>query len=232
MTSFRTLALVLVSVGLLISQTLQAQSTNDDVIWPGFGVGLKVGTLGLGADLALPIVSERLNLRVSRNYLNFSYDGTADDIDYDFTLEFNHLMLLADWHPFGNNFRLSAGPVWSGNSKVKLKGTPTDYVTIGDHEYSPDSVGTLNGELVFESGAPYVGLGFGNSIGPYDQSWSFVFDLGVILQTFDTTLSANGSAASSPEFQADLKKEQDDLQEDLDQFKIYPVLQFGVAYHF
>jgi hypothetical protein len=59
-----------------------------------------------------------------------------------------------------------------------------------------------------------------------------VFDLGVILQTFDTTLSANGSAASSPEFQADLKKEQDDLQDDLDQFKIYPVLQFGVAYHF
>ena len=232
MNSLRSLVLAFVSVGLLISHTLQAQSTDDDVIWPGFGVGLKVGTLGLGADLSLPIVSERLNLRVSQSYLDFSYDGTADDIDYEFTLEFNHLMVLADWHPFGNNFRLSAGPVWSRDSTVKLRGTPTDDVTIGDHDYPPEAVGTLDGELLFESVAPYVGIGFGNSIGPYDQSWSFVFDLGVILQTFDTTLSANGSAASSPEFQADLKKEQDDLQEDLDQFKIYPVLQFGVAYHF
>ena len=35
-----------------------------------------------------------------------------------------------------------------------------------------------------------------------------------------------------PTFQEDLKKEENELQDSLDRFKIYPVLQFGVAYHF
>ena len=118
----------------LVAMTLSsagAQSTSStEYSWPGFGVGVKVGTLGLGADLTLPVVPDRLNLRVSGNYLNYSYDGTADDIDYRFTLDFKDAMLLADWHPFANNFRVSAGVVKHDNSKVKLKGTPTDPVDI------------------------------------------------------------------------------------------------------
>ena len=42
-------------------------------------------------------VPDRLNLRLSGNYLNYSYDGTADDIDYEFTLDFKTATLLADW---------------------------------------------------------------------------------------------------------------------------------------
>lgn len=235
MTMYRASALAVLLASLVILQavpTLQAQSVSEEYSWPGIGVGVKVGTLGLGSDLSLPVVPDRLNLRVSGNYLNFSYDGTADDIDYRFTLDFKDLMLLGDWHPFANNFRISAGVVWHDGSKVKLKGTPTDDVDIGGHDYPAELVGTLRGELAFESAAPYVGIGFGNAIGPYEQTWSFIFDLGIIIQTFDSTLSADGPIASDPTFQADLKKEQDDLQDSCDQFKVYPVLQFGVAYHF
>jgi hypothetical protein len=235
MTTYRAIALAVLLAGLMILQILpaaQAQSISEEYAWPGVAVGVKVGTLGLGADLSLPVMPDRLNLRLSGNYLNYSYDGTADDIDYTFTLDFKDFMLLGDWHPFANNFRISAGAVWNSDSKVKLEGTPTDNVEIGDHEYTPEQVGTLNGELVFESVAPYVGIGFGNAIGPYEQTWSFVFDLGVIFQTFDSSLTADGPIVGDPTFQADLKKEQDDLQDSCDQFKVYPVLQFGVAYHF
>ena len=235
MTIYRAVALTVLLAGLSISQAVpsaQAQATSEEYAWPGVGVGVKVGTLGLGGDVSLPIFPDRLNLRVSGNYLNFSYDGTADDIDYEFTLDFKDLMLLGDWHPFANNFRISGGMVWHDSSKVKLEGTPTDDVDIGDHEYSPEAIGTLRGQLDFEDMAPYVGIGFGNAIGPYEQTWSFVFDLGVIIQTFDATLEADGPAASIPQFQADLRKEEEELQDDLDGFEIYPVLQFGVAYHF
>jgi hypothetical protein len=235
MSSQHTVTRSVLLAGLTIVLTVaaaQSQSISEEYAWPGFAVGVKVGTLGLGGDVSLPVIPDRLNLRVSGNYLNYSYDGTANDIDYKFTLDFKDFMLLGDWHPFVNNFRVTAGGVWNSNSKVKLNGTPTDDVTIGDHDYTPDQVGTLNGELVFESVAPYVGIGFGNAIGPYEQTWSFVFDLGVIIQTFDSTLSADGPIASDPTFQVDLRKQQDDLQDSLDQFKIYPVLQFGVAYHF
>jgi hypothetical protein len=232
MTPYRAITLAVLLAGFAISQAAPAQWTSEDSSWPGFGVGVKVGTLGLGGDVSLPIIPDRLNMRMSGNYLDFSYDGTADDIDYEFTLDFKDLMLLGDWHPFANNFRVSGGVVWHDGSKVKLMGTPTDNVTIGDHEYTPEQIGTLNGELAFENAAPYVGIGFGNAIGPYEQTWSFVFDLGVIFQTFDATLTADGPAASIPQFQADLKKEEEDLQDDLESFEIYPVLQFGVAYHF
>ena len=215
-----------------LAPTARAQAVSEDRTWPGFGVGAKIGTLGLGGDVSLPILPDRINLRVSGNYMNFSYDGTADDIDYEFTLDFKDLMLLGDWHPFANNFRISGGMVWHDNSRVKLEGTPTDSVTIGDHEYPPEAVGTLRGQLDFEDMAPYVGIGFGNAIGPYEQTWSFVFDIGVIIQTFDASLSADGPASSIPQFQSDLRKEEDELQDDLDGFEIYPVLQFGVAYHF
>jgi hypothetical protein len=235
MATYRAITLAVLLAGLMISQAVpaaQAQSISEEYAWPGIAVGVKVGTLGLGGDVSLPIFPDRLNLRVSGNYLNYSYDGTANDIDYKFTLDFKDFMLLGDWHPFANNFRVSAGAVWNSNSKVKLEGTPTDDVTIGDHDYPAALVGTLNGELVFESVAPYVGIGFGNAIGPYEQTWSFVFDLGVIIQTFDSTLSADGPISGDPGFQADLKIQQDELQDSCDQFKVYPVLQFGVAYHF
>ena len=217
--------------GLWSLSTAQAQTRSEKHEWPGFGIGVKVGTLGLGADLSLPIVPDRLNLRLSGNYLNYSYDGTADDIDYEFTLDFKTATLLADWHPFANNFRISAGVV-RNDSKVKLDGTPTDEVTIGDRDYPPQLVGTLTGQLDFEDLAPYIGIGFGNAIGPYEQTWSFVFDLGVIIQTFDATLVSDGPLSGNPTFQEDLKKEENELQDSLDRFKIYPVLQFGVAYHF
>ena len=220
-----------VCAGLLTLSTAQAQTRSEGHAWPGFAVGVKVGTLGLGADLSLPIVPDRLNLRLSGNYLNYSYDGTADDIDYEFKLDFKTATLLVDWHPFANNFRISAGVV-RNDSKVKLDGTPTDEVTIGDHDYPPELVGTLTGQLDFKDVAPYIGIGFGNAIGPYEQTWSFVFDFGVIIQTFDATLQSDGPLSGNSTFQEDLKKQEKDLQDSLDPFKIYPVLQFGVAYHF
>ena len=235
MTTYRAITLAVLLAGLMILQAIpatQAQSTSEEYSWPGIGLGVKVGTLGLGADLTLPIVPDWINLRLSGDFMDFSYKGTANDIDYTFTLDFKTAMLLADLHPFANNFRISAGAVWNGSSKVKLNGEPRDDVTIGDHDYTADQVGTLNGELAFESVAPYFGIGFGNAIGPLEQTWSFVFDLGVIIQTFDSTLTADGPISGDPTFQADMKKEQDDLQDSCDQFKVYPVLQVGVGYHF
>ena len=234
MTTNRAIRLIVLFVDIMVLQAIpatQAQSTTEEYSWPGFAVGVKVGTLGLGADLSLPIVPDRINLRLSGNYLNYSYDGTANDIDYTFTLDFKTAMLLADWHPFANNFRISAG-LLRNDSKVELDGTPTDEVKIGDHDYPPELVGTLTGQLDFKDVAPYVGIGFGNAIGPYQQTWNFVFDLGVIIQTFDATLQSDSPLSGDPTFQEDIKKQEKDLQDSLDQFKIYPVLQFGVAYHF
>jgi len=89
----------------------------------------------------------------------------------------------------------------------------------------------LKGDLDFDDIAPYVGLGYGRTFGEEAQ-WVFAFDLGVLFQTFDVSLSADGLLSQDPEFQSDLKQEEEDVDDELDIIKVYPVLAFGVGYRF
>ena len=50
--------------------------------------------------------------------------------------------------------------------------------TIGGNSYPPELIGTLRGAVSMEDVAPYLGIGYGNAVGP-DTTWSFVFDVGV-----------------------------------------------------
>jgi len=45
-------------------------------------------------------------------------------------------------------------------------------------------------------------------------------------------LSATGTLAGNPEFRANLAKEEDDLQDEADKFKIYPVLSANLYFRF
>jgi len=231
---FRTFFIFVFIISLISSSwagTVQAPATeNGDYEWPGIALGLKVGTLGPGADLTIGLIPERLNFRLNANYLKYSYEKEISDINYDIDLDFSSLLFMLDWHPFANNFRISAGGI-RNDSKTTVEGTPTESVTIGDHKYPPGLVGSLSGKVDFQDWAPYIGIGFGDAVDK-DVSFSFIFDLGVIIQTVDVTLTANGPAQALPGFQEDLKKQEVEIEDDLNALNIYPVLAFGIAYYF
>ena len=94
---------------------------------------------------------------------------------------------------------------------------------IGSTVYTPEEIGTLKGNLDYDDVAPYVGLGYGRAFGKEAQ-WVFSFDIGVLFQTFDVSLSVDGLLSQDPEFQSDLKQEEDDVDDELDIIKVYPVL--------
>lgn len=215
----------LFAAGIVSAQTAK----QPEQLPSGIALGVKAGTLGLGADVTV-MVTEHVNLRVNGNYLQYDHEEEIDDIDYDLELDFQSLIALLDWHPFVNGFRLSGGAIFNGN-ELTLNGTPSENETIGGRRYTPEEIGTLMGDLDFDQLAPYVGIGYGRAVGP-DRRWSFVFDLGLIFQSFEVDLRADGLLASDPQFRADLEEEEDDIQEELDDFKVYPVLAFGVAYQF
>ncbi len=195
----------------------------------GIGAGIKVGTLGLGADVTVGL-HKQINLRANVNYLNFDYDRDIDNIEYNLDLDFISGMLLLDWHPFSNGFRISGGAVFN-DSSMAVKGTPTEPEEIGDNTYSPEMIGTLKGEVTFEDFGAYVGIGFGNAVGK-DKSLSFIFDLGVVFQSYELELTNDGIISQYPPFQNDLAKEEAKIQDDLDGYKVYPVIAFGIAYKF
>ena len=197
--------------------------------WDSAAVGVKAGTLGLGLDGTFSL-TEKVNLRINGNLFNFSYDREIDDIDYDLDLDLQTFMLLVDWHPFDNGFRVSAGAV-QNNNDASLDAAPSDNETIGGTTYTPAQLGTITGDLAFDSLVPYIGIGYGNAVAP-GQAWSFVFDLGLMIQDYDVDLSVSGPVALLPSFQTDLREEEAKVQDDFDDIRIYPVVSAGIAYHF
>ena len=197
----------------------------------GFGVGAKVSTLGVGADI-VGRINDSLNLRIGLQGFVYDVSETYVDIDYDADLELFSGMLLADVFPFGNNFRISAGLMLNQN-EVKMTGKPTNHTyTIDGRAYPSALVGNLTGTVDFNTVAPYVGIGYGGAFS--DQSnWSLFCDLGVLFQgSPNVTYGADGILSYNPIFQAHLEQERKELEDELDKYEFYPVLSLGVTYKF
>jgi len=201
--------------------------------WPGIALGAKIGTTGIGLDFIFG-VNPYLNLRSGFNYGSFTLNSKLGDVEYDIETDMVSVPLLIDLHPFGNHFRITGGAYIQPGSSATLNATPNTPVQIGEHTYSPEVVGTLSGEADFNNViTPYLGIGFGNATAE-DQLLTFMVDLGVIFQSYDVTLTSDGAGMETvlDTFREDLKKEEENIQSDLDSYKIFPVLTFGVAYHF
>jgi hypothetical protein len=63
------------------------------------GVGVKVSTLGIGGDLALP-VTHRSNLRLGFNAFNYNYTFNKDGVTYKGALDLRSAQALFDIFPF------------------------------------------------------------------------------------------------------------------------------------
>ncbi|MEW6648535.1 MAG: hypothetical protein AB1450_15170 [Pseudomonadota bacterium] len=194
----------------------------------GFGVGVKVGTLGMGAELTKSL-TDNINGRIGFNTYDFSDSGTEGDIDYDIDLEWQSTALLLDWHPWGGSFRLTAGYIFNGN-ELKMKAKPSATYTVGNTTYAASDIASLTGNVTFSDG-PYVGLGWSNA---GKAGFGFSFELGAVYQgSPDLNLSGEcTNVAVCATFDAELAREEAQAQADLDEFKWYPQVAVGVSYGF
>jgi hypothetical protein len=208
-------------VTILITMTLGAAAYAE-----GMGIGVKVGTLGLGADVTVGL-GEQVNARVGVNYLTYDYDGEESDVDYELELDMFSLSALLDWHPGGGLFRFSGG-VFYNNNEISGDGTVTETTEIGDIEFSPAQIGTLSATVEFDDFAPYIGLGWGNAASK-TGSVGFSCDFGILFQGKpELDLTSDGTLKDNPFFKAELAKEEDEVQDELDWFQYYPVIALGI----
>lgn len=190
----------------------------------GFALGGKAGTPGIGLEGTLGM-TEALNLR--GGYYTFDYSDTLNEngIEYDGDLELDNLGLFLDWHPFRGTFRISVGGVQSGNA---FRGTADGELDIGNDTYTAE----VRADVDWDGLAPYLGVGWGNAV--RERGWSLSFDLGVMF-TGEPTVSLTGTVsdpALQDQFEQDLALEEADLQAELDDVTMYPVIALGVAYRF
>jgi hypothetical protein len=194
-------------------------------------ITFKAGTLGLGLEYVKQI-REKVNVKVGFNAFNYNYDSTQGGIDYDFDLNLANGGVLFDFHPSQGSFRITAGLMYNGND-IDATGKPTAAATydIGGITYTSAQVGTMTGKIDFDNFAGYLGIGTGNAL--KKSGTTFLFDLGVLFQgSPKVTLNANGTLAANAAFMANLKTEEQQLQNDIDDFKIYPVVSIGCGWRF
>lgn len=200
------------------------------------GIGVNVGTLGLGLDYVQP-VTPSLNGRLGFDTYSYSHSQSNSGIDYDAKLKLNTVHALADWHPFEGSFRLTGGLMFN-NNKLSLSGKPTGGTyTINGNVYNATDVTDLSASIDFKHVSPYFGIGFGNPVAN-DKAWGFSADIGVLYQGSPRpSLSATcgpaiAGTATCTQLQSDTAAQQSKLANDLSNYKWYPVISLGAYYHF
>ncbi len=194
-------------------------------------VAFRFGTLGLGLEVNR-LFTNHIGARVGANYFSHTTTKSQTDISYDAKLKLQAFSALLDFYP-GNrgSFHLSGGII-TDPLKVDAIGQPAagGTFTINDHPYTSAQVGTLTAGVKFPGVSPYLGLGFGTPAGT-GRGLKFLFDLGVGIGKPKVSLNATG-ASGDPVLAADIKAQEDKTQVDLQKLKVYPVISFGLAYHF
>jgi len=213
---------VLLAIPLAIFTPAAAQAEGPEV------AGVRLSTLGVGAEFGYR-VAPNWSLRAIANGYNQNYHTTSDNIDYRGKLKLGSFGVQADYHFSDTNpFYLTAGLYANGN-KIDATATPTTTTNIGGVPFTPQQIGTLTGRAKYKSTAPYLGLGWRWNTGAV--SWNL--EAGAYFQGKpNVTLTSNGTYASDPQYQAALEQERQNLKNDLDDLKTWPVVAFGVGYHF
>lgn len=209
-----------------------AMAGSANAVDPGSksSLGPHVSTLGLGAE-ASAMISDNLVLRLGGNYFAYGTSEGIDGITYDADLTLASAGGALDLHPFGNGFLVSAGVYWNGNG-LDIDATPTTSVTIGSSTFTPAQVGRIDGEVEFNAVAPYVGFGWdGSHFG--DGALSFKFRAGLFyMGKPDVTLRSTGTLAGNAAFQAELAREEANIEDDLEILGFYPAVTLGFTYRF
>ena len=200
-------------------------------------VNATLGSTGIGAEWTVPL-NEKLRLRGIISTLSLESEETEDGIDYDVEVSGTNLGAILDWHPFAGGFRLSAGLVHT-DMGLDLESSGQDSYDIGGVEYTGDI--RLKGDADFATMAPYISLGWASSLNK--SGFYFSGELGVMMigePKIDITASGLASAngrplvdvSTNPEFQSDLERERQDLEDEYSDYNIWPVGVLGFGYRF
>jgi hypothetical protein len=193
-------------------------------------IGGSIGTPGATVEAQVKVIPGVV-LRGGYNYLKYEADDTFDGIAYQGDLDLNTLGAFVDLHPFGNAFFVTGG-AYFGKKELDLNATPTTNVQIGSQTFTPAQVGTLTLTGDLKDTAPFVGLGWDTTFENTGLGFKFVAGAMFTGSPQVNLVAAGGSLSNDTNFKAQLAQEEQNLRNDIDSYKVYPVAQLGLTYSF
>lgn len=222
----------------LVALTALAALTTGTANAEGWSVGAKTSTLGNGIEVTRAF-TPKFNARVGYQTFSLETEQTFDNIDYQASVSLDSVAVNADWHPFANGFRMTAGVLINGN---EITGSASDAnpqsIEIGGNTYSTADI-VADAAIGFKKSAPYLGLGYGKTSKRY-TGLSFNAEFGVAFQgtpIVDINVTQTETSQLSAEEYAqllnvDLDREIATVEDELSSFKLWPVASIGLAYAF
>ncbi|TVV75002.1 hypothetical protein [Sphingomonas solaris] len=210
----------LLLAALLTAGTAPAQTANSH-----FYAGVTGGTLGIGPEVGYR-VSDSFGVRGNATFLNLSHSFDSGNLDYRGKAKLKSGGVMLDAYPFANGFRISAGARLNGNNG-RVRAQSSRSVTIGNTTYTPAQIGTIRGDAETKNVAPALTLGWA---GQNAQGFVFGVEGGALFQ--GKVRVRNFRASTNLISAADLERERRDLQDDVDDYKVYPILQLTAGYRF
>jgi hypothetical protein len=200
-----------------------------------FGVGVKAGTLGLGVEARWDPPVPWFDLRVGMNQYDYDSAGDYSGIDYDATLALDSYYLTGNIKFPVSPFRLTLGAFSNGN-ELQMLSQDTGGLTfdIGGTTFPVASVGALRSTTSFGGTAPYAGFGFDFEL--FGKA-GLNFDLGVLWQgepsvSLDATNWDNLSAPEQALLGPALDAERAALEDEISDYKAWPVVSLAFVYNF
>lgn len=199
-----------------------------------FGAGLKAGTLGLGFEGRWKAVPW-LDLRLGVNSYDFSTSGSQSGIEYDTTLAMDNYYLTGNFRFPLSPFRVTAGAYSNGNEvQMTSQDTGGAAFNIGGVTFSSADIGALESVTTFDKTSPYVGVGYDFEL---FGKVGLNLDFGILWQGEPiVALDATGFDSAPTEVQAALgpalETERQELEDDLSDYKAWPVLSLSFVYNF
>ena len=237
-------------IGLMLLTGATAVSAQDDNLYGianRVGVGVGVGTEGIGFDVAVPLtkfVQARVGLNVMPNInINTPADvaGQAQGYNYEGQMDIKGKFsrttfdVKFDCYPFANanSFFVTAGFSVGGDKLIEISGHSDDLqklyaqgkqynIEIGDYQIPVDEKGNVNGGVKVKNFRPYLGLGFGRLIPK--KRFGARFEIGAQFQG-KPVVYADGVGDLQKVIDQDAD---DDISKFMEWLQVYPVLKLSI----
>lgn len=193
----------------------------------GFGIAVRAGTLGVGPEVALGL-TDAFVIRGGIGLMRFEPTATIDEIEFTLTLPEKWITIGADVY-LGGTFRIGGGMLFKPDDPTLVGDIVGGSVQIGDVTYTSTDVSQLTGTLDSKDRAPYVLIGFGRHT---STGVGLFLDIGAAFigePVVSLAATGNSEIINSSEFQAELRKQETNIENDLGQYiKVWPILNIGV----
>jgi len=200
-----------------------------------FGVGLKAGTLGLGVEGRWSPVPW-LDLRLGANQYDLDATGSQAGVSYDGTLAMDNYFLTGNFRFPLSPFRVTLGGYSNGNElQLMSQDTGGALLDFGGNQFDTAAIGALQSTTSFSDTAPYVGVGYDFEI---FGKVGLNLDFGVLWQG-DPSVSLVATGRDSlpagqlrDDLDAALAFEQAELEDEISDYKAWPVVSLSFVYNF